>query len=187
MNILLTGVGGQGTVLAARLIGETAIAKGLPVRGSETIGMAQRGGSVTSQIRIGDGAYSPLVHHGMVDLLIGFEAAEAVRASPYLKADGTMVVCDKQVESSIPGNSYNKAEMLDWLRTNIKQCYILESEKLTSERTLNVALLGVAIAHNLLPFTFEEMEASIRKRVKPEFVERNLKALKTAEAQSSQR
>lgn len=87
VNCILTGVGGQGTVLAAQLIAGAAMRRGIPVRTAETIGMAQRGGHVVSHVRLG-GAYSPLVPRASADLLIGFEPAEAVRCYPYLKQGG---------------------------------------------------------------------------------------------------
>ncbi|MBP5751237.1 MAG: 2-oxoacid:acceptor oxidoreductase family protein, partial [Treponema sp.] len=86
-NILICGVGGQGTVLAAKIIAQAAINQGQKVLSAETIGMAQRGGSVVSHVRIGDDAFSPLIPQGQADLLISFEAAEAVRNIPYLKKD----------------------------------------------------------------------------------------------------
>lgn len=84
-NVLLCGVGGQGTVLASRLIALAAMEKGMEARGAETIGMAQRGGSVVSHVRIGENIYSPMIPHRGADVLICFEPAEAVRCLPYLK------------------------------------------------------------------------------------------------------
>ena len=85
INVILAGVGGQGTVLASRLIAECAMNKGHLICAAETIGMAQRGGSVVSHVRIGGDIYSPLVPYGETDLLIGFEPSEAVRNLHYLK------------------------------------------------------------------------------------------------------
>ena len=96
-NILICGVGGQGTVLAAKVLSQAAISGGEHVLSAETIGMAQRGGSVTSHVRIGEGIFSPLIPKGQADIIISFEAAEAVRNIEYLKADGTVIV-NKKVE-----------------------------------------------------------------------------------------
>ena len=85
-NILICGVGGQGTVLAAKVLSQAAISGGEHVLSAETIGMAQRGGSVTSHVRIGEGIFSPLIPKGQADIIISFEAAEAVRNIEYLKA-----------------------------------------------------------------------------------------------------
>lgn len=105
-NVLISGVGGQGTVLASKLIAAAAMAKELDVRTTETIGMAQRGGSVVSHVRIGQNINSPLIPQRAAHAVIGFEPAEAVRVLPYLSADGLMIVCDKAmkpVTSSLKG------------------------------------------------------------------------------------
>ncbi|MBQ5587217.1 MAG: 2-oxoacid:acceptor oxidoreductase family protein, partial [Selenomonadales bacterium] len=91
-NCLLCGVGGQGTVLASRIIASAAMEKGLFARTAETIGMAQRGGSVVSHVRLGDDIQSSLIPLGQAELLIAFEPCEAVRCLPYLKADATIIV-----------------------------------------------------------------------------------------------
>ena len=93
-SILLAGVGGQGTVLASKLIAQAAIDLGFPARTAETIGMAQRGGCVVSHVRIGE-AHSPLIPKGKADIIIGFEPAEAVRCLPYLKEEGVVVTTKK--------------------------------------------------------------------------------------------
>ncbi|MDR1440759.1 MAG: 2-oxoacid:acceptor oxidoreductase family protein [Clostridiales bacterium] len=99
-NCLIVGIGGQGTILAARLIGTAAMAAGLSVRGSETIGMAQRGSGVASHVRMGGAIYSPLIPPGEADVLIAFEPGEAVSAAHYLSPGGVAVVCDRPVQPS---------------------------------------------------------------------------------------
>lgn len=84
-NIILCGVGGQGTVLASKLIAAAAMEKGIPVMSAETIGMAQRGGSVFSHVRMGENLYSPMIAKGTADMILGFEPGETVRMLPYLK------------------------------------------------------------------------------------------------------
>ena len=96
-NIILTGVGGQGTVLASKLIAAASLAKGYEVMSAETIGMAQKGGSVFSHLRVGEGLYSPMIRKGTADLLLAFEPAEAVRMLPYLRETGTLVVSSHPV------------------------------------------------------------------------------------------
>ena len=91
-DILICGVGGQGTVLASRIIAAAAMEEGSPVHSAETIGMAQRGGSVTSHVRIGGEAYSPMIPFGAADMLLAFEPGEAVRNLRYLRKDGIAVV-----------------------------------------------------------------------------------------------
>ena len=96
-NIVLCGVGGQGTVLASKLIATAAMGRGIPVKTAETIGMAQRGGSVFSHVRVGDGAASPLVGRGTADVIVAFEPAEAVRQLPFLRRGGAVVVSNRPV------------------------------------------------------------------------------------------
>ena len=91
-NIVLCGVGGQGTVLASKLLAAAAMSKDIPVMSAETIGMAQRGGSVFSHLRMGNDLYSPMIETGTADLIIGFEPGETVRMLPYLKTGGHVVV-----------------------------------------------------------------------------------------------
>ena len=101
LNILLTGVGGQGTVLAAKVLAQAALEKGWKVRTAETIGMAQRGGNVVSHVRIGnkgEQVHAPLVSRGTADLVIAFEPAEAARVLPYLAPDGVMVSATTAIE-----------------------------------------------------------------------------------------
>ncbi len=96
-NIVLCGVGGQGIVLAAKLLAATAMEKGLNVMSAETIGMAQRGGSVFSFVKIGDQVDTPMMGNGTADLIIGFEPGETVRVLPYLKQGGTVITSDRPV------------------------------------------------------------------------------------------
>ena len=118
MNCILCGVGGQGTVLASKLIAQSAMQKGMFARTAETIGMAQRGGSVVSHVRTGDQVPSPLIPEHEADVLIGFEPAEAVRTLRYLKKDGTVVVNTRGIQpvtASLTGKGYPEQEMLDYL------------------------------------------------------------------------
>ena len=121
-NILLTGVGGQGTVLASKLIAAAAMQKGLPVMSAETIGMAQKGGSVFSHLRIGAGVMSPMIRRGTADLLLAFEHAEAVRMLPYLKEGGTVVVNSHPVmpvTAALKGTDYTGREMIAYLQETV--------------------------------------------------------------------
>ena len=96
-NCLLCGVGGQGTVLASRIIASAFMEKGLFARTAETIGMAQRGGSVVSHVRVGETVPSPMIPPGKADLIIAFEPSEAVRNLSFLRKDGTVVLCDRPI------------------------------------------------------------------------------------------
>lgn len=183
-NILLCGVGGQGAVLASKLIAGAAMRKGLPVMSAETIGMAQKGGSVTSHLRIGDHLHAPMLAPGTADLIIGFEPAEAVRALPYLKEGGTVVVNSAPVvpvDAMLKESSYHGGEMVDYLRANAAKVVVVDGAaacaELGSAKVLNMVLLGAALGSGRLPVTREEIAAVMEERVKPRFLELNRKAL----------
>lgn len=184
MNILLAGVGGQGTVLASKLIAQTAMNQGLNARTAETIGMAQRGGCVVSHVRIGREIHSPLISQHTSDLIIGFEPAEAVRCLPYLKENGAVIVSTKAVKpvtASLTGSSYSGEEMTAFLQTQISRLYLIDAETicnhLGSTKVLNVVLLGAAAGAGLLGVTLEELEKTIRNKLPERFIELNCRAL----------
>lgn len=182
-NVLLAGVGGQGTVLASRLIAAAALARGETAHTAETIGMAQRGGSVVSHVRIGEGAHSPLIPHGTADVLIGFEPAEAVRALPYLKAGGTAVVCTaavKPVTDALNDSGYEAGAMLGFLKKQKIRLVTVDGDAIIAAcgtaKALNIALLGAAAAAGVLGVTAEELQGAV-EGLNPRFREANLKAL----------
>lgn len=182
-SILLAGVGGQGTVLASKLIAQAAIDLGFSARTAETIGMAQRGGCVVSHVRIGN-AFSPLIPKGGADMIIGFEPAEAVRCLPYLKKGGIVVTTKKAIKpvtASLSGSSYDGSEMIDYLSRNQKKLVLVDGEKICaacgSSKVLNIALLGAACASGGLSFSLENFAEAIRQRLPQKFVSMNLKAL----------
>ena len=189
-NIILCGVGGQGTILASRLIASAAMAADIPIRTAETIGMAQRGGSVMSHLRLGEGACAPLVAQGEADLIIGFEPGETVRMMPYLKKGGAVVVSKRPVmpvSAMIGQSSYDAEAMLQYLRDNVEHLTIVDADKAAAElgsaRTLNVVLLGAALRSGELGLTEEDLEGAVRERVPAKFLELNRKALAWAGTQ----
>lgn len=184
INCILAGVGGQGTVLASKLIAESAMMKGMKVRTSETIGMSQRGGCVVSHVRIGDEIYSPLINYSSADVIIGFEPAEAVRYLPYLKEEGTVIVANnpiKPVTDSLAKTNYTGDEMMEYLRSNVKHLFELDAKAIFKEcgsaKVLNTALLGLAAASHVIGFSVEDMEEAIHTKISEKFVALNLKAL----------
>ena len=187
-NIILTGVGGQGTVLALKLIAAATMKKGLPVMSAETIGMAQKGGAVFSHLRIGEGGMSPMIRRGTADLLLAFEPAEAVRMLPYLKKDGMVVVNSHPimpVTAALKGTDYTGAEMVAYLRENAAHVLVLDGqeavETIGNPKTLNVIMLGAALESGALDFlTEEDVLEAIREKVKPKFVALNERALRYA-------
>lgn len=184
INCILAGVGGQGTVLASKLIAHTAMRQGHPVHTAETIGMAQRGGSVVSHVRIGEGGCSPLIPLGSAQLLLAFEPAEAVRALPYLAPDGVIVTAKKAVRpvtAALSGSSYDGSEMLSYLQKDGRRLILVDGEEILSRcgssKVLNTALLGAAAASGALGFAAKEVEEAVRALVPERFLEINLLAL----------
>lgn len=182
-NVLLAGVGGQGTVLASRLIAGAAMTRGEIAHTAETIGMAQRGGSVVSHVRIGEGVSSPLIPHGTADTIIGFEPAEAVRALPYLKVGGTVVVCTaavKPVTDALNDSGYEAETMLDYLKKQNVRLFIVDGEAVIAAcgtaKVLNIALLGAAAAADAIGVSADELKVVV-EGLNPRFREANLKAL----------
>lgn len=183
-SIILAGVGGQGTVLASKLIAQAAMNRGQNVRTAETIGMAQRGGCVVSHVRIGDEIWSPMVPKAAADVIIGFEPAEAVRCLPYLKKGGVVVVSGKAIKpvtASLSDSDYDGTEALAYLKNTVSRLIIVDGEKICAEcgsaKVLNVALLGAASASGALGLDTGELEKTIKERVAPRFTQMNLKAL----------
>ena len=181
-NIIICGVGGQGTVLAAKVLSQAAISNGEHVLSAETIGMAQRGGSVVSHVRIGDDAFSPLVPQGQADVLIAFEAAEAVRNIDFLKADGTVIVNKKIVQpvtASLSGKAFDENEMIDYLNKRTANVIAVDTDQacrdLGSSKVVNMVLLGAASKSGLI--SKDELKAAIKLLVKPDFYELNVKAV----------
>ena len=186
INCILAGVGGQGIVLASKLIAQSALDKGKTVRTAETIGMAQRGGCVVSHVRIGEEMiHSPLIPLKSADVLIGFEPAEAVRSLPYLKDGGTVVVSQKAIKpvtDSLSNTDYDGDEMLKYLGSHVAHLIVVDTDAILaacgSSKVLNIALLGAAVSTGVLGVSREEIEETIHKKLAPRFIEMNLKALR---------
>lgn len=183
-NIILCGVGGQGTILASRLIAAAAMKKDIPVKTAETIGMAQRGGSVFSHLRLGENAHSPLIGKGETDLIIGFEPGETVRQLPFLKKEGVVVVSRRPVmpvSAMIGMSSYDPEEMIAYLQKNTRHLIVVDSDRAARElgsfKTLNVVLLGAALQSGELGLDEEDLQFAIQEKVPEKFLELNKKAL----------
>jgi indolepyruvate ferredoxin oxidoreductase beta subunit len=177
-NCLIAGVGGQGTVLAARIIGAAAMIAGFNVRGSETIGMAQRGGSVTSHVRMGREIASPLIPTGRADVVLAFEPGEALRKIDFLKPGGIFIVCDRPLVPAVKG-AYDGAAAAAWLKENTGARLVCGEDimKNCGARSVNIALLGAAVVCGAFPFGFNELEAALAERLKAKFLAINIAAL----------
>lgn len=187
-SIVLAGVGGQGTILASKLLARAAMARGLHVHTAETIGMAQRGGSVVSHVRIGDGASSPLVGPGRADALIAFEPAEAARQLSYLRSGGTLVTSDAPVvpvSAATGGPAYDLPAVMAYLRASVapERLVVVDAAAaargLGTTRALNVVLLGAAARTGAIGLTADDLAAAVRDVVAPRFVDLDLAALAT--------
>lgn len=181
-NILICGVGGQGTVLAAKVLSQAAISGGEHVLSAETIGMAQRGGSVTSHVRIGQDIFSPLIPYGQADIIIAFEAAEAVRNIQYLKKGGMVIVNKKVVQpttASLTGVTFSEEKMLEYLNKVAGEVVAVDTQEacsaLGSSKVVNMVLLGAACKTGLI--NKDELKAALKLLVKPDFYELNCKAV----------
>lgn len=184
VNILICGIGGQGTVLAAKLLDQAALLCGLTVHSAETIGMAQRGGSVVSHVRIGENCWSPLITLGQADMIISFEMTEAVRNIQYLKRGGTIVVNKKITLSSVCAGKENSADensLLEFLNKNCGSVCVVDSEKICCElgtsKVVNTILLGAAASRGINGISIEKIKEALRTTVKPALVDINIKAL----------
>ncbi len=183
-NIVLCGVGGQGTVLASKLISGAAMNKGIPVKSAETIGMAQRGGSVFSHLRLGDDTCCPMIANGTADVIIGFEPGETVRMLPYLKKGGQVIVSSKPVmpvTAALAGSNYNGREMLDYIKSKVENVVVVDTEaackELGSSKIVNLLLLGAAVNSGALGLTADDIRQVITERIPAKFHELNFQAL----------
>ena len=198
-NVLLTGVGGQGTVLAAKVLAQAAQAKGWQVRTAETIGMAQRGGSVVSHVRMGDNGeevIAPLVAKGTADMIIAFEPAEAARVLPYLAPDGVMVSATTSIQpitAALSSEPYLAETTIASLDERLNECaaapvrfVLVDDEAVLSQvgnrKALNTVLLAFALKTGHLPLSLDDLRDAVRACVKPRFVELNLAAIDLVES-----
>ena len=183
-SCLLCGVGGQGIVLASRVIASAAMEKGLFARTAETIGMAQRGGCVVSHVRVGESVFSSMIPLGGADVLIGFEPGEVIRNLAYLKPGGAVIVCKKAVQpvtASLSGSQYRGADMIEYLEKNISNLYVVDGEAICracgSPKVLNIALVGAMAQAGVMDLTVSDIDKVLETKMKKNFIEVNKKAL----------
>lgn len=178
-NIMIVGVGGQGTLLTSRILGGLAIAGGYDVKLSEVHGMAQRGGSVVTFVRYGDKVAEPIVEEGQADVLIAFERLEALRYVHFLKPDGALIVNDWRIDpmTVVIGAADYPENILENLGKDNKVYSVNateEAKKIGNARTFNLIVLGVAAQH--MDFTKEQWYEVIDKTVPPKTIDINKKA-----------
>lgn len=181
-SILFIGVGGQGTILASKILSEGLLRNGYDVKMSEVHGMAQRGGSVTTQVRFGEKVYSPLIETGKADAIVSFEKSEALRALPFLKKGGYLIVNDYEIHP-VPvliGEEKYPEGVNEALKATVENTVIVKAAEIAEElgniKAQNVVLLGALLkALNIPEVDWEEVVASL---VPAKAVELNKKALK---------
>ncbi len=179
MNIMIVGVGGQGTLLTSRIIGKTALENGLDVKISEVHGMAQRGGSVVTFVRFGKKVFEPVCEEGDVDVLISFERLEALRYAHFLKKGGKLIVNDCRIDpmTVVIGAKEYPENILEELK-NEHEIYVIDGGKIALElgnnKVLNSVVLGLAARH--IGFDKEDWLNIVGKTVPQKTVELNKKA-----------
>jgi len=186
-NILISGVGGQGVLLTSKIIAEAALLQGLDVKQSEVHGMAQRGGSVLSQVRFGDKVFSPIVSEGEADLLIGFEPLETARYLHFLRDNGTAIYNTRSIGTigvSIGKDEY-PADIHEIIKKNAPKVFSFDATEVAvgvgEKRAVNLVLLGAAL--RFLPFDAKIVDTAIVNSVPKKLLEINQKAFAAGKAQ----
>lgn len=183
-NIVLCGVGGQGTILASKVIAQTAVRLGQNCRVGETHGMSQRGGSVISHVRIGSDVYGALTPDAQGDLMIAFEPVESLRYMNYLKKDAYIILNSQPIIPTSVNAGLATYPAYDKIlkELSVASCHIVDvpatkiSEEIGGVLFLNMVVLGTATKVPGFPYTEKEIKQSIEELVKPKFIEINLKA-----------
>lgn len=178
-SIKLVGVGGQGTILAAKVLCDALIDARYDVKMSEIHGMSQRGGSVSSEIRYGDNVSSPVIEKGTADILVAFEQMEAARFIDYLSTDGMLIVNDLKINSMVTlnGKVPYPVGVLDTLKDQVNMVSVNAQEcalKLGNAKTMNIIMLGVFSKYFKIDGI--DIEKAIKNVVKEKYVDLNLKA-----------
>lgn len=178
-SIMIVGVGGQGTLLASRILGNTVIREGYDVKVSEVHGMSQRGGSVVTYVKYGDKVYSPCIDKGEADTVLAFELLEAARALPFLKNGGKMIVNDQQMNPMpvITGAAKYPEDLAAKLKEKA-DVTVLDALSLAKQagsiKAVNVVLIGVLAKQSEIPY--EKWVQSVKETVPEKFLDVNIKA-----------
>ena len=185
-NIMIVGVGGQGTLLASKLLGRLLLTRGYDVKVSEVHGMSQRGGSVVTYIRYGDKVYSPIIDKGEADLIVSFELLEAARWTQYLAPNGTIVTNTQQTNPMpvITGAAEYPKNLVEKMQAAGAQVDAFDALRLAkaagSAKAVNLVLLGRLSRY--FDFTEDEWMAAIEKSVPEKFLELNKKAFRMGQS-----
>jgi len=179
-SVIIVGVGGQGTLLASRLLGNAMMNEGYDVKVSEVHGMSQRGGSVVTYVRFGDKVFSPVIEQGEADIVLAFEQLEAARFLPWLKKDGTVVVNTQQIDpmSVVIGTAQYPQGLVESIKAQGAKVLAFNAlslaEQAGSVKAVNVVLIGAMAKH--LNLGKETWLKAIEETVPKKFLELNKKA-----------
>ena len=178
-NIMIVGVGGQGTLLASRILGNAVVRRGYDVKVSEVHGMSQRGGSVVTYVKYGDRIWSPVIDRGEADIILAFELLEAYRALPWLRAGGKIIVNTQQINPMpvITGAAEYPRDIVGKLsaQADLTAVDALElARRAGSEKAVNVVLIGVMAKNTAIPY--DEWLETLRDTVPARFLDVNLRA-----------
>ena len=179
-NVMIVGVGGQGSLLASKLLGRLLLTKGYDVKVSEVHGMSQRGGSVVTYVRFGDQVYSPVIDEGEADFIVSFELLEAARWTKFLKKDGKIITNTQQMNPMpvVTGAAEYPSDLVNKMKANGFDVDAINAlalaEKAGSSKAVNLVLMGRLSKY--FDFTVEEWMKAIEDSVPPKFLELNKKA-----------
>lgn len=178
-NIMIVGVGGQGTLLASRILGNAVISAGLDVKVSEVHGMSQRGGSVVTYVKFGEKVYSPIIDKGEADIILAFEQLEAYRALPWLKKGGKTIVNNQKINPMpVITGAMEYPENIPEKLSKVADAKVLDALELAKQagsiKAVNVVLIGVMAKNTSI--SYEEWVKTIKTTVPEKFLDVNLKA-----------
>ena len=178
-NIMIVGVGGQGTLLASRILGNVAIGEGYDVKVSEVHGMSQRGGSVVTYVKYGEKVYSPIIDRGEADIILAFELLEAYRALPYLKKGGKIIVNSQTIDPMpVITGAVKYPEDISGKLSNMVETTVVDALSAAKEagniKAVNVVLIGVLAKSMDIPY--EKWIDALKATVPAKFLDVNLKA-----------
>jgi indolepyruvate ferredoxin oxidoreductase beta subunit len=181
-NVIFAGVGGQGVILATKILMEVALRAGFDLKESEVHGMAQRGGSVDCHVRFGERVHSPLIPLGCADYIVSFELLESLRKIEYLSAGGKLLVNKEKIHPAPveSGLMTYPSDIEEWIKTHIKGSLILDVKSAmtttVSSKSLNIIMLGAL--SRFLDFSENEWQAGIKTLVKEKFIDMNIEAFR---------
>ncbi len=184
LNIIIAGVGGQGVVLMSEILGNAAVQEGYKVRGSEVLGMAQRGGSVFSNIRIGSEVFAPMTADGRCDVLVGLEPSEALRNIQYLNKSSVVIMNNRKVIPATVSMGKSTYPEIEVVRQKLEEAagrvIVIDAvelaEKAGNRQSSNVVMLGALFGSGKMPISVETVKGLIGERFTGKAVDINMKA-----------